>query len=308
MSAAELVVDVLIPAYGDSPLLREAVASVLAQDDPRWTLTLVDDGPVDADLAAWCLGLGSAVRYLHNPRNLGINRNFQRCVDLSTGDLVVLLGADDRMLSGYVAAVIAAADHFRGVAMVQPGVRVIDGQGQPVRPLGDRVKSLLAMRVHGSRLVGGEELAASLLRGNWMYFPAVAFRRDWLKRHGFRPGYDVVQDLDLYLRLLLDGARVVLLEEVCFEYRRHDASLSSTRAHTGERFDEELSFFHEVHTRMADRGWRRAARAADLHLASRLHSASRAAAAARSGDGRGTRRFVAQALVRPAGPKPGEVG
>jgi glycosyltransferase involved in cell wall biosynthesis len=297
MSAPPLVVDVMIPAYGDTPLLREAIASVLAQTDPHWTLSVVDDGPADPDLAHWCAGLqDSRVSYLHNPRNLGINRNFQRCVELSTHDLVVLVGADDRMLPGYVAAVVGAADDFGRAAMVQPGVRVIDGQGRPVRPLGDRVKSLLAMRVQGRRLVGGEELAGSLLRGNWMYFPAVAFRREWIQRYGFREGYDVVQDLDLYLRMLLDGASLVLVEDVCFEYRRHAASLSSTEAETGGRFNEELAFFQEARVLCARNGWRKAARAADAHLTSRLHSVVRSATAVRAGDRSTARKLAASAL------------
>jgi len=289
--------DVMIPAYGDGPLLREAVASVRAQSDPRWTLTVVDDGPEDPALAQWCAGLGDPrIRYLHNPTNLGINRNFQRCVDLATSDLVVLIGADDRMLPGYVEAVGAAAAVFPQASMVQPGVRVIDESGRLVRPAGDRLKSLLAMRVAGSRLVGGEELASSLLRGNWMYFPSVTFRRSTVQRYGFRVGYDVVQDLDLYLRMLLDGASLVLVERVCFEYRRHAASLSSTEAASGERFREELAFFSEARSLALHNGWRRAARAADAHLTSRLHTAVRSGSAARSGDFATARALAAVAL------------
>jgi hypothetical protein len=108
-----------------------------------------------------------------------------------------------------------------------------------------------------------------------MYFPAVSFRREPLQEHGFRPGYDVVQDLDLYLRLLLDGASLLLLDEVAFSYRRHAASVSSTEAVTGQRFAEERAFYAATARRLEERGWLRAARAADRHVASRLHAASR---------------------------------
>ena len=279
------VLDIMLPAFGDGPLLRQTVASARAQTDPRWLLTVVDDGPADPGLASWLGDMDDhRIRYLHNPVNLGINRNFQRCVDLAGCDLVVLVGADDRLLPGYLATVSAAAEVFPQAAMVQPGVRVIDGDGRPVRPLGDRVKSLLAMRVAGTRLVGGEELTCSLLRANWMYFPSVAFRRSWLQRYGFREGFDVVQDLDLYLRMLVDGASLALVEDVCFEYRRHPASLSSTAAENGGRFREELEFFAQARSMALRNGWRRAARAADAHLTSRLHSLLRSAAAARAGD------------------------
>src|SRR6266702_7124695 len=152
-------VDVMIPAYGDGPLLRAAVTSVLAQDDPRWALTVVDDGPAAPELEAWLHDAGeSRVRYLRNRKRLGINRNFQRCVDLATADLVVLMGADDVMLPSYVRLVSAAATREPAATMVQPKVRVVDAAGRTVHPAGDRVKAILTPRVHGSRALEGEAL------------------------------------------------------------------------------------------------------------------------------------------------------
>ena len=300
---AELPVDVVLPAYGDGALLREAVRSVLAQDVPDWRLTVVDDradGPGD-DLGAWLASLGDErVRYLANPVRLGINRNFQRCIDLATAPLVVVLGADDRMLPDYVRVVRAAAARHPDAAWIHPGVRVIDGAGRPAAPLGDRVKALLARRAPAEgppaeRLSGGEGLAASLLAGNWMYFPAVAFRRSDVAAFGFREGYDVILDLDLYLRMLAAGRRALLLSEVCFEYRRHAASLSSTEAVSGARFAEERRYFADAAASAAAMGWPRAARAARRHLTSRLHAAIALPAAVRSG-----RLRLAAALVRHA--------
>src|SRR5664279_4166137 len=94
-------VDVMVPAYGDGPLVREAINSVLAQDDKHWRLTVIDDAAAieHGELEQWLAGLGdSRVRYLANPQRLGINRNFQRCADESTAEWVVILGADDRLL------------------------------------------------------------------------------------------------------------------------------------------------------------------------------------------------------------------
>ena len=126
-------------------------------------------------------------------------------------------------------------------------------------------------QAHG-RVAGGEVLARSLLRGNWMYFPSCAFRRAVVTRYGFRSGFDVALDLDLYLRMLLDGHAVLLLDEVCFEYRRHALSLSSTEAVNGGRFAEELRFFTEQASMLQAAGWRRASRASRWHLTSRLHA------------------------------------
>lgn len=269
----DVLLDVMLPVYRDGPLVRETIESVLAQDDPRWRLTVVDDGAND-DLKCRLAELGDArVSYVANKTRLGINRNFQRCVDQSTAKLVVILGADDRLLPDFVARVYAAAWRYPDAAFFHTGAVVIDEHGERALPLADRVKRLVAPRAGGVH--GGEKLATSLLHGNWMYFPSVVFRRNVLVRHGFRDGYDIVLDLDLYLRILLGGGQAVLFDRPAIEYRRHAASLSTTTAGTGTRFAEERAYFAEVAAELTSAGWHRAARAARWHLTSRLHAAVR---------------------------------
>lgn len=268
----------MVPAYGDGPLLRETVRSVLQQDDPRWRLTVIDDGAAmeGGALADWLTGLADPrVRYLANEYRLGINRNFQRCADEARADLVVLLGADDRLLPHFVGRVCELAAAHRAAAWFHTGAEVIDGNGAPAAPLADRMKRWTTPRVEGERVMGGEELAASLLRGNWMYFPSAVFRRQWLQKHGFRVGYDIVLDLDLYVRLLLDGGHAVLSEWPAIQYRRHAASLSSSGAGDGTRFAEETAYFAEAAATAAAKGWDRAARAARHHWTSRLHAVAK---------------------------------
>lgn len=271
-------VAVMIPAFGDSSQLREAVRSVLAQDDDGWTLAILDDGPEDRALAEWVRGLDGRIAYRRNDPSLGINRNFQACVDRADGDLLVVMGADDRMLPSYVTVMRRAAARHPGAAWFHPRVRVIDADGRPARPLADRIKARLAIRPPA--VVAGEQLAVSLLRGNWMYFPAVTFRTDVVRRHGFRNGHDIVLDLDLYLRMIVAGESAVLVDDECFEYRRHDESLSSQQRTTGLRFAEERDYFAEQEHMMRLQGWPRAARAARAHLTSRLHAAAMLPAAA----------------------------
>lgn len=289
----------MVPAFGDGALLRETVQSVLRQHDPGWRLTVIDDGVAagqDGALEPWLTGLGDArVRYLANPRRLGINRNFQRCADEARAELVVLLGTDDRLLPDFVGRVRQVATDVPDAAFVHTGAVVIGPDGQPARPLADRVKRLTAPAVRDRRVMGGEQLAVSLLHGNWMYFPSVVFRREVLQRHGFRPGYDIVLDLDLYLRIIFDGGQAVLLERPGVEYRRHGVSLSSAQARDGSRFAEELGYFAEIAGLAAAAGWRRAARAARWHLTSRLHTAAKVPALLAAGD-----RRTAVALLRTA--------
>jgi glycosyltransferase involved in cell wall biosynthesis len=272
------IVDIMVPAYGDGPLLRETLASVIAQEDPRWRLTVLDDAAEQGSraLADWVEKLADErVRYLPNEHRLGINRNFQRCVDEAKADLVVLLGADDRLLPHFVRRARELAALHPTAAWFHTGAAVIDGAGEPALPLADRMKRFSMPAIRDVRVMGGEELTTSLLHGNWMYFPSCVFRREFVARHGFRLGYDIVLDLDLFVRMLLDGGEAVLVEPPCIEYRRHAASLSSSGAEDGTRFAEETAYFAETAAVLDARGWSRAARAARLHWTSRLHGVAK---------------------------------
>jgi glycosyltransferase involved in cell wall biosynthesis len=263
--------DILIPFYGDVGLLREAVGSVLDQDDPRWRLTVVDDGD-DPTVPEWFDTLDDdRVRYLRNPANLGITGNFNRCLELVEHKLCTLMGCDDRMLPNYVGAVLAVwADH-PGAGLIQPGVRVIGGDGRPTKTLVDEAKRrVYAPKFEGRLEMSGEDLAVSLLRGDWLYFPSLAWRTELLDGLRFRDDLRVIQDLALLIDLVVRGATLVVDETVAFEYRRHGASESSSSAFDGSRFTEAGDFFAGTADRMAAHGWPRAAKVARRHLSSRL--------------------------------------
>ncbi|WP_327290905.1 glycosyltransferase family 2 protein [Streptomyces sp. NBC_01198] len=277
--------DVMIPHYGDVPLLQAAVRSVQAQDGDDWRLTVVDDG-CEPGVPEWFAALGDPrVSYLRNPRNLGVTGNFNRCVELTRAPHVVLMGCDDLMLPGYLRTVRRALRRSPDAVMVQPGVQVVDAAGRPCGTLVDTAKTRIYAPAgirSGPALLGGEDLAVSLLRGNWLYFPSVCWRTDALRAHPFRADLGVIQDLAVVVDLLLDGGLLATDPEVCFRYRRHAVSASAAQAVTGARFDEARRFFLTTSARLAAHGWPRGARTARHHWSSRLHALTLLPAAASS--------------------------
>ncbi|MFA7766994.1 glycosyltransferase family 2 protein [Streptomyces sp. NPDC048723] len=265
--------EILLPYYGDVALMQDAVRSVLAQDGDDWRLTVVDDGR-EPGVPEWFEQLADPrVRYQRNERNLGVTGNFNRCVELAEYEYLVLMGCDDLMHPNYLQVVRAAADREPAAAMIQPGVLVIGTDGREYDTLVDRTKrKLYSPKGPGRALLGGEELAASLLRGNWLYFPSICWRTEAVKRFGFRADLGVIQDLALVVDLLVAGETLATTPEVCFSYRRHAGSESSAKAYTGHRFEEAKRFFLETADRLDRHGWPRAAKVSRLHLSSRLHA------------------------------------
>ena len=265
--------EIFVPYWGDPDLLRTTVDSVRAQRDPRWTLTVVDDCYPDPSVAElFASESDQRIRYRRNEENLGIAGNFQRCLDLASGEAVVFLGCDDVMLPDYVARAHELLAAFPDADIFQPGVRVIDSAGRQVAPLGDRVKAWLRPRTSGPRVLSGEELAASLLRGNWLYWPSLMFRTKKVQRHAFRQDLPIILDLALVLDMVADGSALVLDPDVTFAYRRHATSLSGTTLSDGSRFAQDRRYFADAAAQMRGAGWRSAEREARRRWTSRLHA------------------------------------
>jgi glycosyltransferase involved in cell wall biosynthesis len=290
-------------------MMKQAVESVLGQTSPDWTLTVIDDGYPDESVPGYFGALAARdtrITYLRNEENLGANGNYRKALTFVRHELAVVMGADDVMLKNYVETVVAAHEQFPSAQIIQPGVEVIDEYNQPAMGLADRMKRVYAPRVpssHGDtagrRLLSGEPLAISLIRGNWLYFPSVCWRADTLVATSFREGLNVVQDLALALDLIKAGGCLVVDSTVCFQYRRHRQSDSSWRALEGTRFIEERRFFTEMADELDAVGWRRAARSSRLHLSSRLNAATLLPKAWRTKQHVGVRNLREHVLARP---------
>ena len=263
----------MMPFYGRFDHFRAAVESVLAQSDPDWRLTIIDDVYPDLAPGEWAAAIDDdRVSYIRNDVNLRPSRNYNKAVGIAQSEFVVLMGCDDIMLPGYVARVHELIARFPDAAIIQPGVSVIDENGAASLPLADRVKGWYRFGGTGARQYSGEPLAASLLRGNWTYFPSLVWRRETIAKFVFRTDLDVVQDLAMLVEIVKSGGSLVLDDAVVFNYRRHSASVSAVTGPDGSKFRQERTLFYEAIADFTAMGWTRAARVARAHLTSRLNA------------------------------------
>lgn len=298
-----VTLDIMMPFYGRPDHFMVAVQSVLAQTSPDWRLTIIDDVYPDRAPGEWAAAISDPrVQYLRNEVNLRPSRNYNKAAELAQSEHMVLMGCDDVMLPGYIDRVTRLLKEHREADVVQPGVIVIDGVGRPTTPLADLAKKLYRPRGHRPSLIRSETLATSLLRGNWTYFPSLVWRTSLLRRLRFRTDLDVVQDLDMLLRITEGGGQLLLDDEVVFAYRRHRASLSATTGIDGSKFAQERTLFDEVGSRMIRLGWRDAASAARHHVSSRLNAVSEVPGALLRRDGEGLRALARHAVGTRRGP------
>lgn len=270
---AEPPLEVFVPFWGDPGLLYATVDSVKAQTDPRWTMTVVDDCYPDPGVAEhFAAETDPRIRYVRHETNLGITDNYRACQAMASGELMMFLGCDDLMHPDFVATVTRAAREHPQADVVQVGVEVVDGDGQVVLPLGDRVKRALMPKVDAPLELSGEELAVSLLRGNWLYWPSLVFRTAAVQRREFRDDLPIIQDLALLVDMAAAGDTLLVVPDTVFAYRRHMGSASATSLLHGRRLGDERTYYDAAADQMRARGWSRAERVARTRWTSRLHA------------------------------------
>ncbi|MFN3601027.1 MAG: glycosyltransferase family 2 protein [Dietzia sp.] len=281
-----MAIDVMLPYYGDVGHFTKAVDSVLSQSYRDFRLVVVDDGYPDPEPARYMgeiTARDERVTYQKNETTLGVNANYRKCLGLVTAPIVVVMGADDIMLSNYLQVVANGFAAVPDAAVMEVGVNVIDEHGAPVRQFSDTVRSFTSPKADGRTVLHGEKLITSLMHGNWTYSPSLAWNSEWIRRIGIREGLDAVQDLALLVDVITGGGHMVYDPTLAFLNRRHSASDSAVRSFDGRRFDEEARFFAGEADAFAARGWKSAERAARLHLTSRFDALSMLPAAARAG-------------------------
>jgi hypothetical protein len=151
------------------------------------------------------------------------------------------MGSDDEMLPGYELELSKSFNSFPDTTVFQPRVLVMNAAGETCTPLVDRVKRMIQGEIEQDQLMNPLILAKKLFIGDFMYFPATAWRTETLKSANWNLTYQNAVDLDLLFQLSLAGERFVFQNAQTFRYRRHAASVSSVLALESTRLNEELA-------------------------------------------------------------------
>ncbi len=227
MSLPVPLVSVVIPCYNQAAYLGEAVGSVLRQTHPRVEVIVVDDGSKDAPgrVTDGHVGVRLIRQTNQGPaaaRNTGLRA--------STGQYLVFLDADDRLLPDAIEVGLRHLNARPGCAFVSGHCRYIaaDGGAMPSPP----------------QLVVNEDHYKMLLHRNFILAGStVLHRRECLESvGGYNPAPRLkgAEDYDLYLRLTRIHP-VFCHGEVVAEYRQYDQGGANVSGNLSGMFQATLT-------------------------------------------------------------------
>jgi glycosyltransferase involved in cell wall biosynthesis len=180
-------ISVVIPTYNSAHFLREAIASVHAQEWPALEIIVVDDGSTDeTETVVKALSHSAEVRLLRQ-ENAGAASARNMGIAAATGDWVAFLDVDDLWLPGKLAAQFAELEKRANATFSYTDVTLRFASGE---------KSDLECGK------AEQPLLRQLLGGNLIATPSVVVRRDCLQKVGlFDVRLRTGEDWDMWMRL-----------------------------------------------------------------------------------------------------------
>lgn len=209
-------VTVAMPAYNASCFIREAIESVLAQEEDRFELLMIDDASTDETLKIMkSYRRDPRVRSYANKRHLGVGATRNRLLRLAQGNYITPCDADDLMLPGNLKRMSGILDKHPAIGTVYADTLVIemDQEGIPL-------------------ILGRDYRKAWDLFDNSINHPGSMIRKSLMVKVG---GYDETvystDDWSLWLKLAEVTRFKYLRGEIYYVWRRHSKSLTRTDPH-----------------------------------------------------------------------------
>ena len=199
-------VSICIPVFNCERFLREAICSALGQTYSQFELIILDNASTDGTAEVLADFDDPRITVHRNETNIGAAGNWNRAVELASGEYIKLLCADDVLEPECLARQIAALDAAPSASLCSCRRTIVDEEGaaQMTRGWGG-----------ADRVVSSAEALREIVRTgtNLLGDPsAVLFRRDASVRAGeFRAEAGYAIDLDLWIRLLEVGDVAVIV-------------------------------------------------------------------------------------------------
>lgn len=221
-------VAVIITNYNYGHLLREAVASIDSQIVGPDEFLIVDDASTDGSSAVLDALQAEGRTVIRNAHNLGIVENFRSCVERTSSDYVMFLGADNRLRSDYILECRLALDADPTVAVAYTDMLLF---GVLAGDLARKVGAELIGHAPASNWNVFEwrfpdptpEVLTTFRDSNFVHGSSMYRRSAYESVGGYRHG-DGPEDHNLFYRIWQNGGGLAHVALPLLEYRQHSVA------------------------------------------------------------------------------------
>lgn len=222
-------ISVLIPAFKSS-FLKDCIDSVLSQDYSNFEIIIVNDNsPEDIDSIVKKYK-DDRIRYYKNEQGFGgknVVNNWNKCLELSSGDYVICMGDDDMLKEHSLSLYINAINQYPDYEIFHVRTEIIDENNKVIdlqtpRPNVESVYSMIW----------------NLWKGRDQFIGDYLFKASTLKDRGgfyFLPYAWSSDKISTFIAAKDNG--IVNIDEIGFSYRRTTLTISNSSKTQRDRYE-----------------------------------------------------------------------
>lgn len=233
---SDIKFSVTVPAY-KAQFLGECIDSILAQTYKNFEVIIVNDAsPQDLDSIVKRYD-DPRIHYYKNKVGFGAEHvvgNWNKCLEYATGDYVICMGDDDKLLPHCLEEYVKLIEKYPGVGLLHGWTEIIDEDSTPFLMTTHRCEYESAISLCWHRWFGGYNL---------QFIGDFCFEREWLQRNGGFFDLPLAWSSD-EISALIGASKngVANTQSVVFQYRRNRYTISNNgniekklKAISGER-------------------------------------------------------------------------
>lgn len=234
MDTTTPLVSVIMSVYNGEQWLKLAIDSIIHQTYPKWELIIIDDAsnePARQILQSYTTDPRITIH--RRDTHFGLIKNLNLAIDLSKGEYIARMDADDISVTDRLAKQVAYLQQHPNVDLIASFITMINEKGETTGVWPDDRKS-----------PGYQAIKTILPRTNCIAHPSVMLRAPVLKQYRYNEHQIHMEDWDLWLRLLNDGKIIEKISEPLLLYRVHSSSVTSTYL-KGYAFQKKYEFYKQ---------------------------------------------------------------
>ena len=226
------LVSICIPTYNGEKFLSTCIESAINQSYNNIEIIIVDDVSTDNtyEITRNYAAKDSRIKIFRNEKNLGLVGNWNRCIELSSGEWIKFLFQDDYFDTNCIEVLVSSilADY----KMVVSQRRYVSGEsGKEIIPESALTFEKLGIRSTDSLFIGPEKIASLAVQHICLNFigepTVVMFKKSLIKELGiFNPDLIQICDLEYFLRIASNYGLKYIPQQLTY-FRLHNDSASA---------------------------------------------------------------------------------
>jgi glycosyltransferase involved in cell wall biosynthesis len=229
---------VKIPVFNCSQFLLEALLSVLkdALPETEMEIEVIDDASTDADIFTLIETIGNGrIKYFRQEQNVGSLRNFETCINRSTGKLIHILHGDDKVKPGYYKKITELFNQFPNAGAAFCRYSYIN----------DRSEFLYYEKSEATDDGILKNWQERIAIRNTVQYCAITVKREVYEKHGAFYGITYGEDWEMWVRIA-KFYPFAYTTTILAEYRKHGNSITGQKFLNGDYVDDIVAAMQRI--------------------------------------------------------------